>query len=53
MHQQVRTLIHFYLEHEAERERIASAGRQEALRNHTYDRRVEEILKRISEHPVM
>ena len=35
----------YYLEHDAERERIAGTGRALVLREHTYDRRAEEILK--------
>lgn len=36
-------LINYYLEHEEERERIAEAGIEKILNNHTYDNRIEEI----------
>jgi spore maturation protein CgeB len=39
-------LIDYYCEHEEERERIAMAGRDKVLSEHTYDRRVEEIFVR-------
>ncbi len=38
-----RELIRYYLEHEEERERIAQAGIENVLNNHTYDNRIEEI----------
>lgn len=37
-------LIRYYLLHEEEREKIAEAGKEKVLHNHTYDQRVEEIL---------
>jgi spore maturation protein CgeB len=37
-------LIDHYLIHDDERERIALAGRENVLKNHTYDNRIEEIL---------
>jgi len=37
-------LLHYYLEHEDEAERIAEAGHREVLARHTYDHRVEEIV---------
>lgn len=46
---EVLDLIHFYLENEAERERIAATGHAEVLRKHTYDHRVEQIFQIIRE----
>ncbi|MBI4658956.1 MAG: glycosyltransferase [Verrucomicrobia bacterium] len=43
-------LIRFYLEHDEARERIASAGHAEALRKHTYEHRVQEILRVVQQH---
>jgi len=40
-------LTKHYLSHEEERERIAAAGRQEILANHTWDDRIAEMLARI------
>jgi spore maturation protein CgeB len=37
-------LIDYFLAHDAERRRIALAGRDKVLANHTYDNRVEEML---------
>jgi len=37
----------YYLRHEAEREKIAEAGRLETLRAHTYERRVETLIGKI------
>ncbi len=34
-----------YIENHQERERIAAAGREEVLRKHTYDRRVEQMIE--------
>jgi spore maturation protein CgeB len=39
--------IAYYLEHADERERIAAAGRQEVLENHTYENRLRRLLDRI------
>jgi spore maturation protein CgeB len=39
--------IAYYLEHAAERERIAAAGRQEVLMRHTYAQRLQSLLDRI------
>ncbi|MBI5409986.1 MAG: glycosyltransferase [Nitrospirae bacterium] len=47
--QELVELIHYYLEHEDEREKIALAGYKEALSKHTYDKRVEEIIRVVSE----
>jgi len=38
-------LVHYYLKHETERQRIAEAGREKVLREHTYDCRVETLLQ--------
>jgi spore maturation protein CgeB len=38
-------LIDYYCEHDEERERIAMAGREKVLSEHTYDRRVEQIFE--------
>lgn len=37
-----------YLRNEAERERIAEAGRLETVKNHTYERRVETLIEKIT-----
>jgi hypothetical protein len=39
---------HYYLEHEDEREKIAKAGMEHTLNNHTYKHRAEKILEAIS-----
>jgi spore maturation protein CgeB len=39
--------IAYYLEHSAERQRIAAAGRNEVLQNHTYEHRADHLLSRI------
>ncbi len=39
--------IHYYLEHEDERNRIAKAGYERSLREHTYQARLKEILKEL------
>ena len=39
------TLADHYLTHDTEREAIASAGREEVLRRHTYDHRVETLVE--------
>lgn len=36
--------VHYYLNHEDERDRIARAGRAEVLRNHTWDKRIKLML---------
>jgi spore maturation protein CgeB len=38
-------LIEYYCEHDEERERIALAGREKVLSEHTYDRRAEQIFE--------
>jgi 2-polyprenyl-3-methyl-5-hydroxy-6-metoxy-1,4-benzoquinol methylase len=40
--------VRFYLVHEAVRERIAAAGRAEALARHTYRHRMEQLLEKVS-----
>jgi O-antigen biosynthesis protein len=39
--------LHFYLDREAVREKMAAAGRAEVLAKHTYEHRLEKILKRV------
>ena len=39
--------IAYYLDHADERERIAAAGRQEVLKNHTYENRLRRLLDRM------
>ena len=39
--------IAFFLEHADERQRIATAGRQEVLKNHTYENRLSRLLARM------
>lgn len=41
-------LVRYYLEHEDEREKIAKAGYEQFINNHTYRHRVEKILEIIS-----
>ena len=43
-------LIEYYLEHEEERNRIARAGQQRTLREHTYPRRMRELVEIISKY---
>jgi spore maturation protein CgeB len=40
--------IRYYLDHETERAQIAEAGYQRTLREHTYERRFEEIFRRMN-----
>jgi GT2 family glycosyltransferase/tetratricopeptide (TPR) repeat protein/2-polyprenyl-3-methyl-5-hydroxy-6-metoxy-1,4-benzoquinol methylase len=42
-------LIDHYLEHEDERERIAKAGHEEVVTNHTYRVRMERLLERVEQ----
>ena len=42
----------YYLEHEAERERIAAYGRQEVLAKHTYAHRAETLLDEVFRSPL-
>lgn len=42
-------LVDYYLTHDAERERIAAAGRARVLERHTYRHRAEDIVKTIHE----
>jgi spore maturation protein CgeB len=37
-------LIGYYIEHDAEREAVARAGQQRALREHSYDQRMQELV---------
>jgi len=39
--------IRYYLQHDEERERIAKAGYERAIREHTYKARIEEIFKQL------
>ena len=43
-------LIRYYLDHEEERKAVARAGQQRTLREHTYGRRVEEVLELLSRY---
>ena len=43
-------LIHYYLDHDEEREKIATAGYAEALGKHTYEHRVDKIIQVVMEH---
>lgn len=40
-------LVRYYLDHTAERNQIADAGREKVLREHTYDSRAEELIRAI------
>jgi hypothetical protein len=42
-------LVRHFLQNEDERTRIANAGREKALREHTYDCHVEQLLRRLEE----
>jgi len=37
----------YYIEHNEEREKIAKAGYDEVISKHTYDNRVEEVIKKV------
>jgi len=39
--------VHYYLEHPLEREAIAKAGRQRVMRDHTWEKRFEEIFQQV------
>ena len=43
-------MIRYYLEHETERQAIASAGQQRTLRDHTYYHRMQELVNIVSKH---
>lgn len=43
-------LINYYLEHEDERAAIARAGQQRTLRDHTYQRRMQELVDILQSH---
>lgn len=43
--------IRYYLEHDDERERIARAGQEAVLRDHTYRKRCDEILRVVADGP--
>lgn len=43
--------IRYYLEHDDERERIASAGHELVLRDHTYRKRCDEVLAVVADEP--
>ena len=45
----LRRKVEYYLEHEDERRAIADRARERALRDHTYDRRITDILAFIEE----
>jgi hypothetical protein len=42
--------VRYYLDHDAERRRIAEAGREKALREHTYDIRAAELLRIVEQN---
>lgn len=42
--------VRYYLNHEAERRRIAEEGREKVLREHTYDSRAEELLRTVHQN---
>lgn len=44
-------MIRYYLDHEAERARIAAAGRARTLRDHTWSARMEELLEIMAKTP--
>ncbi|MFA0749852.1 MAG: hypothetical protein SLRJCFUN_000255 [Candidatus Fervidibacter sp.] len=43
--QELPDIIRYYLDHESERRRIAEAGREKVLREHTYDERVSQLVE--------
>lgn len=49
-HDECFEMIRYYLDHEAERQAIAEAGQQRTLREHTYHRRMEELLEIIGRY---
>ena len=48
--QECAELIRYYLEHDAERQAIARAGQQRTLREHTYQRRMHELVEIVRKH---
>ncbi|MFA0732823.1 MAG: hypothetical protein BKPUNTRY_002386, partial [Candidatus Fervidibacter sp.] len=46
--QELLDLVRYYLNHDLERRRIAEAGRTKVLQEHTYDRRVEQLLQTLA-----
>jgi hypothetical protein len=43
-------LVSYYLEHDEERERIARAGQERTLRDHTYQRRMQELVEIVGKY---
>jgi glycosyltransferase involved in cell wall biosynthesis len=48
---EIEEVADYYLSHPEEREQIAARGRQEVLRWHTYDHRVESLLRQVFDGP--
>lgn len=43
----------YYIEHEQERQKIALTGHEEVLRNHTYEKRLKDVMNVIQRKPVL
>ena len=48
--QDLRRKVKYYLSHEAEREKIATAGYNRILRHHTFDQRLHQLFKLVDKH---
>lgn len=48
--EELRDKISYYLTHDAERKKMADAGRKRVLSSHTYEHRAREILRLVSHH---
>lgn len=46
-HQELREKVKYYLSHEAEREKIARAGWQKVVKEHTFDKRFKDMFQKI------
>ena len=47
--EEIQGLVRFYIDHPAERQRIAAAGRERVLGCHTYEHRIETMIRMMKE----